>query len=205
MSKQMIKKEAVGETGESEAVAGIASGAAGNVGQIRDILFGGQMREYDRRFARIESRLDQEMVALREDLRKQMELLGSYVKKEFSTISEQIFSEQQKRERSTDTLNDQIKQAANEFKEKLGHFESDTDKNLREIRHALLDSAKTLMEDVERKIGVAVATMTQAQKELRAEKMDRTTLSNLLNEIAIRIADEEGFSGLLSPGEAEND
>ena len=205
MSKQMIKKEAGEEAGEPEAVTPVTSGAGGNVGQIRDILFGGQMREYERRFARIEERLGQEMAMLKEDLRTQMEILGNYVKKEFSALSEQMFSEQQKREHTADTLNDQIKKTAGEFKEKLSHLEVETDKNLREIRHAMLEQAKTLMEDLERKVGAASTAMAQVQKELRSEKMDRTTLANLFNEIAMRISDEDGFAGLLSSSESEDD
>lgn len=37
----------------------MAAAAGGNVDKIRDILFGGQMRDYDRRFARVEDRITQ--------------------------------------------------------------------------------------------------------------------------------------------------
>ena len=38
-----------------------ADGAAGgNLDKVRDLLFGGQMRDYDRKFARLEERLVKE-------------------------------------------------------------------------------------------------------------------------------------------------
>ena len=39
----------------------------GNVDKIRDILFGSQMRDYDKKFARIEERLLKETADLREE------------------------------------------------------------------------------------------------------------------------------------------
>ncbi|MFI5095659.1 MAG: hypothetical protein ACHQIK_19695, partial [Candidatus Acidiferrales bacterium] len=41
-----------------------------NVDKIRDILFGSNMREYEKRFARLEERLTKSSDALREDLKK---------------------------------------------------------------------------------------------------------------------------------------
>jgi hypothetical protein len=202
MSKQLIKRESE-NTPETEVISGI-SGGTGNVAQIRDILFGGQMREYERRFARLEARLEQEMVSLKEDVRKQLEYLDSYVKKEFSSLSDQLISEQQKRERAVDSLGEQLNKAGGDLKEKLSQHEVETNKNFREIRHTILEQTKAMTEEVDRKISATHSAMTQAEKELRAEKMDRTTLSNLFNEIAIRISDEDGFAGLLTSGETEH-
>ena len=41
-----------------------------NVDKIRDILFGSNMREYEKRFARLEERLTKSSDALRDDLKK---------------------------------------------------------------------------------------------------------------------------------------
>ena len=69
--KNDVKPKAAG----SEAVAtAIVSGADGaeqtgaSVDKIRDILFGSQMRDYDKRFTRLEERLSQDAITLREEL-----------------------------------------------------------------------------------------------------------------------------------------
>ena len=48
-----------------------------NVDKIRDILFGSNMREYEKRFARLEERLTKSSDALREDLKKRFDSLRS--------------------------------------------------------------------------------------------------------------------------------
>jgi hypothetical protein len=50
-----------------------------NVDKIRDILFGSQMRDYDKRFGRLEERLAKAADALREDLKKRFDSLESFV------------------------------------------------------------------------------------------------------------------------------
>ncbi len=44
----------------------------GNIDKVRDILFGGQMRDYERRFSRLEERLVQETAELKDDVRKRL-------------------------------------------------------------------------------------------------------------------------------------
>ena len=44
-----------------------------NVDKIRDILFGSNMREYEKRFGRLEERLTKSSDALREDLKKRFQ------------------------------------------------------------------------------------------------------------------------------------
>ena len=59
--------EPAGEQKESAAGNQTLDSEAGNVDKIREILFGGQMRAYDRRFTRLEERLAKESADLREE------------------------------------------------------------------------------------------------------------------------------------------
>ena len=56
------------------------SAAGGNLDKVRDLLFGGQMRDYDRRFARLEERLVKETTELRDDVKKRLGALEAYMK-----------------------------------------------------------------------------------------------------------------------------
>ena len=46
--------------------------AAGNLDKVRDLIFGGRMRDYDRKFARLEDRLAKETADLRDEVRKRL-------------------------------------------------------------------------------------------------------------------------------------
>ncbi|MBW4571424.1 MAG: hypothetical protein KME31_26440 [Tolypothrix carrinoi HA7290-LM1] len=48
--------------------------------KVRDILFGNQMREVERKFARLEERLIKECTNLRDENRKRLDSLESYFK-----------------------------------------------------------------------------------------------------------------------------
>jgi len=52
-----------------------------NVDKIRDILFGSQMRDYDKRFGRLEDRLIKDAESLREEMKKRFETLEAFVQK----------------------------------------------------------------------------------------------------------------------------
>ena len=61
---------------------GITVDDGGNIDKVRDILFGGQMRDYDRRFQKLEERLLQETSELKDDVRKRLAALEQFMKQE---------------------------------------------------------------------------------------------------------------------------
>ena len=61
-----------------------------NVEQIRDILFGGQMRDYERRFLEITQRLEQESQRLRADLDKRLTALEKRVDEQNDKLAKQL-------------------------------------------------------------------------------------------------------------------
>ena len=90
------------EGGTATGVATAARPAAiaeqgGNVDKIRDILFGGQMREYDSRFARLEEALLKESSDLRESVRKRIDTLETYFKKELESLATRLKAERDDR------------------------------------------------------------------------------------------------------------
>ena len=63
--------------------AGIDQGESGNIDKIREIIFGGHMRDYDKRFMRLEARLIKEGADLRDDTKRRFEVLEMFIKREF--------------------------------------------------------------------------------------------------------------------------
>ena len=69
----------------------VSDGASGsNLDQLRDIIFGGQMREYEKRFARMEERLAKEIAELREEVRQRSATLERYARDELQSATERI-------------------------------------------------------------------------------------------------------------------
>ena len=68
-----------------------------NVDKIRDILFGSQMRDYDKRFMRLEERLAKAADALRDDLKKRFDSLESFVQQEVESLHQRLKTEKTER------------------------------------------------------------------------------------------------------------
>ena len=62
--------------GTEESRAATDTGGAASIDKVRDILFGGQMRDYERRFIKLEERLLQETSELKDEVRKRLAALG---------------------------------------------------------------------------------------------------------------------------------
>ncbi len=89
----------------------------GNVDKIREILFGGQMRDYEQRFADLEQRLGDQMDRMSGDFEKRMERLDAFAKREFDKIASRMKEERSARLESS-------KQQARELKELTQRTES---------------------------------------------------------------------------------
>src|SRR5271166_1295950 len=73
------------------------NGGVENLDKVRDILFGSQMRDNERRFARLEERVLKESTEVREEGRKRLESLEAFVRKEVQSLVERVKNEQTQR------------------------------------------------------------------------------------------------------------
>src|SRR5215831_3772649 len=98
-----------------------------NVDKIRDILFGSNMREYEKRFVRLEERLTKSSEALREDLKKRFDSLESYVREEMDSLSSRLKAEKSERAESLKELTRESHDSAKTLEKKLSQLEEQTD------------------------------------------------------------------------------
>ena len=78
--------------------------------EIREILFGSNMSEYEKRFQKIEERLVEEAAQLKEETRKQFGILEKYTKNEIELLIAQAKKEQTERQLSIRKLAGQFLQ-----------------------------------------------------------------------------------------------
>src|SRR5512143_3235501 len=78
----------VGSSGETavQAAGGELAGA-GSLDKVREILFGSQAREYDKRLAGLELRIAKEAADLRADLKRRFDSLETYIKGEIESLT----------------------------------------------------------------------------------------------------------------------
>lgn len=169
--------------------------AGGNVDKIRDILFGSQMRDYDKRFARLEERLMKDSAELREETRQRFDALEGFLKNELAALADRLKSETRQRDERDDELARQLQDTAKNIERKLGQLDDQTAQTQRELRQQLLDQAKTLNDELRRKYDELSTKLAREADELRNDKTDRAALADLFTELALRLNNQFRLPG----------
>jgi hypothetical protein len=158
--------------------------------KVRDLLFGVQMRDYDRKFARLEERLVKESSDVREDVRKRLASIEQLIRTEIEALSDRLKGEQGERSNAVKDLSRQIEETARAFEQKCGQLDDQMARGLREVRQQLHEQGQQLSDDLRQQADAIVARLVRESQELRSDKADRATLAALLNDMAMRLTDD---------------
>jgi hypothetical protein len=167
----------------------------GNIDKIREILFGVQMRDNEKRFSRIEERLLKESADLREETRKRFETLEAFVRNEFEALSDRLKSEQQTRDESAQNLSRDIQETGKALEKKLAQFDEQTTRSQRDLRQQILDQSKNLSDEIRQKYNELQSLLEREVAELGHAKTDRASLAALFTEVSLRLNNEFKIPG----------
>ena len=172
--------------------------AGGNLDKVRDLLFGGQMRDYDRKFARLEERLVKETADLREEVRRRLSALEAYMKAEVEAQSDRLRAEQEGRSTGDKELGRELRDSAQQFDQKLSQLDDLVARNQRDLRQQLHTQHHELVDDIRQRVEDVLGRLAHEAQELRSDKTDRKALAALLTEMAMRL---NGDIRALAPGD----
>ncbi|MDQ6953848.1 MAG: hypothetical protein Q9M20_00190 [Mariprofundaceae bacterium] len=160
---------------------------AGNVDQIRDIIFGAQMRDYEKRFIRLEARLLSESDSLRGETNSRLDVLENYIKQEVSSLADMISIDRGERENDTRHLSDELSKQAQEQDKKLNQLQQSGSQAQADLRHALLEQSKSLLAEIQTVRTTLSTSLNKSTEELRDDKADRRALADMFSELAMRL------------------
>ncbi len=164
--------------------------ATGNIDQIRDIIFGAQMRDYDRRFAQLEERLLKDSADLREELRNRLNSLEEFMRRELDSLSERITGEQRNRNSQVQELGGSLEQLGRTTERRFSDTGEELARSQRDLRGELARHATGFSEELQRRTGELGAALKREADELHARKADRAALGALFADLAQRLAEE---------------
>ena len=170
--------------------------SSGNLDKVRDILFGGQARDIDRRFQRLEDRLLKETAELKDDIRKRLTTLEQFVKQEAASLAERIKTEHDERTDATKDLAREAHDSAKAFEKKTGMLDDQISRAQRDLRQQILDLHQRMSDELKQKVDEMIARLNNEAAELRNDKTDRTALAALLTEMAMRLTNELSIPGI---------
>jgi hypothetical protein len=169
--------------------------STGHLEKVRDILFGTQMRDFERRFARLEERLVKVSADLKDDVRKRVDALDSYVKTELETLVAKLKEEQTERGDAGRALARELAEAAAGLDRRIAQLSDHGASNERSLRQQMIEQSRQLSDEMEKGRQQLTAALESAFTELRSDKVDRAALANFLTEMAMRLTDEFRLPG----------
>jgi len=155
--------------------------------KVRDILFGAQSREYEKRFTRLEERLLKEAAELRNDLKSRFDSLEQYVKNEVESLTSRMKNEQKEKTESLGELSRELGHLGKLLQERVTQLDDQAIQGQREIRQQVLEQHKSLSQEIQQKSTDLSLMFENAIEELRGEKLDRASLAEMFMESALRL------------------
>ena len=167
--------------------AGAETAGAGSLDKVRDILFGAQSREYEKRIMRLEERIIRESSDLRGEIKMRFDSLEAYIKGEIESLTDRWKTEQGERTDSVKDLSRGLSDLTATVEKKTIQLDEKVTKTQRELRDQILDQSKSLSSDMRQKYEDLSAALDREARELRNDKTDRSALADMFTELAMRL------------------
>jgi DNA repair exonuclease SbcCD ATPase subunit len=163
--------------------------------QVRDILFGGQMRMVDTRLRGLEERIAQEQTALRNDFDRKVAELEEASQQQFAAQAERLAAERTKRADDLKALSAEMKEALKSLERRHVQFEEATGQADAEVRDHLMKQSAAFSADLARTSERLTSELARAESALRTDKVDNTALAGTLIDLAARFSGGERAPG----------
>ncbi len=168
--------------------------------QVRDILFGGQMRMVDARLHALEARLQQEQDTLRAELGREVSGLDGSLKNGIAQLNERLGEERTKRTEDLKALSIDLKELLKNLEQRHAALEEATSQADAELRDHLLRQSTMHSAELSRTADHLTKQLEDIAAGLRTEKLDTSKLAAGLTELANRLT--SGDYAAASPRES---
>ena len=160
---------------------------SGNLEKVRDILFGQQSREIERRLAYSEERLRGDLEGMEREGTERIAALEGFFKQELQTLKERLTAESTDRLELAERTVSQLQADRADAERKLKAQIEASQASLAELREALLEQGKRFAGELKLLRDNTQAVVEREVSALRRDKLDRHTLARSLADLALLI------------------
>ncbi len=158
--------------------------------QLRDLLFGTQMRDYEGRFGNLEDALVRETANVKELLERQLSSLESARTKEVEKFESRLESEKNARRDLVKDCERELKALTDSLSSKITELERSTSNAQADIRDLQSAQSSKMSIELRRVQDELTALLDQQTGQLRHDKVDRVMLGSLLTNVVKKISDD---------------
>ena len=160
--------------------------------QVRDILFGGQMKMVDARLHALETRLQQEHVAMRAEFTREVSDLDGSLKHGIAQINERLAEERAKRVEGLKALSTDMKELVKNLEQRHQSLEEAASQADADLRDQLLRQSAAQAAELTRTAERLTRQLEETAATLGAEKLDTSRLASGLTELVNRLTGADG-------------
>src|SRR5215813_2302252 len=154
------------------------------VDKIRDLLFGNQMQDYDRRFSKLEERFLQRFKDIESETARTLSAFESNGKKQVESLVGQLRDEKDLRADADKELERTLREHNQALERRLRAVSDQLSQLERDTADRLTQEAQSLREEIKRKNADLQHAIEKMFAELSNVKTDRNLLAGLFVEVA---------------------
>ena len=155
----------------------VSAGEVENLDKVKEILFGAEKRETERRFAQLEKSIRADLNDTVKQISQRLDGLETFVKKEFKTASDERRSELRAREAEDESISKRITK-----------LDEQSSKDRQDLREQLLEQSKTLRTELHERAKDLSDALKASTKQLTDDKTSRSDLASLFVDLAMRLS-----------------
>lgn len=182
-----MAKNAPQQKSEANGAAKGQAPAPESIDQVRDLLFGGQMRMVDSRLQNLDERMARETSAMRTEFDRQIAELDSSIKKEFARHAERLAAERTKRAEDLKALGLELKESLKSLEKRHLSLEEAAGIADAELRDHLMKQGAAFTNELSRTSDRLSTELDRIATSLKNEKTDSALLISGLTELAAKI------------------
>lgn len=164
-----------------------STSAPESLDQVRDILFGGQMRMVDARLQGLEQRMLQEQASLRAEFTRELADIDSTMKRGIGQLTDQLTAERTKRAEDLKALSADMKDLLKSLERRHQALEEAASQADAELRDHLVRQSAAQSADLARTAERLSDQLEAVSAKLQAEKLDTSALSAGLTDFVSRL------------------
>ncbi|TIM06913.1 hypothetical protein [Mesorhizobium sp.] len=163
--------------------AGVSGDAVG-VDKIRDLLFGNQMQDYDRRFSKLEERFLQRFKDVESEAKRNLEMYESNAKKQVESLAAQLRNEKDARAEADKEIDRNLREQNQALEKQVRALSDQLSELEREVADRINRSDQSLREEIKQKNESIQMLIEKMFSDLSNVKTDRNLLAGLFVEVA---------------------
>ena len=159
-----------------------------SLNKVRDILFGEQVRQQDRRYNDLQGQVAGELSTLRTESQRRLESLETLAKRDIATVLEQVKAESALRLQAMGELAGQFKDMIATADRRISSVDEQFTGRQRALQDEMVTQSRTLRGELTAQTTALKAVMENNLADLKHIKADRAALAAMFRDLAERLS-----------------